>query len=92
VNAVFFTQILYNFAYGISGTDDVFKSDNGFKRLDVGASALAGIQFNQLQITLGYDLGLTDMTNMEGLNTAKELSGLSSVCNRNLKLSVGCFF
>jgi hypothetical protein len=78
------------FAYGLSGTDDAFNTL--FKRLDIGASALAGIQFNRLQITLGYDLGLTDMIDIDGWKTAKDLLGLSSVCNRNVKLSIGYFF
>jgi hypothetical protein len=80
------------FAYGISGTDDAFDSDEGLKRLDIGASALAGIQFYHLQITIGYDLGLTDMVDINGWNTAKDLLGLPNICNRNLKFSVGYFF
>jgi hypothetical protein len=78
------------FAYGISATDDAF--DELFKRFDAGISALGGVQFNQFQITVGYDLGLVDICDVNGWETAKDLAGLSSISNRNLKVSVACFF
>jgi hypothetical protein len=82
------------FGCGISGTDDIFKkNDEGyFKRLDVGAAAMGGIQFNKLQITVGYDFGLVDMMDVNGWKTVKDMLGLSSISNRNLKVSVGYFF
>ena len=76
--------------YGLSGTDDAF--DEMFNRFDFGLSAMGGIEFNKLQITVGYDLGLTDNMGMDGWKTIKDLGGLSSISNRNLKVSLGYFF
>lgn len=76
--------------YGISGNDDVF--DGMYKRFDFGLSAMGGVQYNSLQITLGYDLGLIDLIDAPGWKTAKDLMDLSSICNRNLKVSVAYLF
>lgn len=75
--------------YGIHASDDAFDQ---FKRFDFGLSAMGGIQFNKLQITIGYDLGLTDNVDIDGWKTAKDIYGLSSICNRDFKVSVGYFF
>lgn len=79
--------------YGLSGTDKAFDGDDGvFKRFDAGLTVMAGIQFNKLQIALGYDHGLVDMVDVQGWDTAKDLLDLSSINNRNIKVSVGYFF
>ncbi len=78
-------------AYGISDNEDGFKNGN-LKRFDFGLSAMGGIQLNKFQITAGYDLGLTDMIDMNGWSTAKDMLGLSSICNRNFKASVAYLF
>jgi len=77
------------FGYGISGTGDAFDM---FNRFDCGLSAMGGIQYNKMQITVGYDLGLTDNMGVDGWKTAKVLAGFSSISNRNIKVSVGYFF
>ncbi len=93
-------------AYGLSATDDVFDitshnsqhgedpgvADNMFNRFDAGLSFMGGLEFSSMQITIGYDLGLVDMVGLNGWKTAKDLLGLPSVCNRNLKISAVCFF
>lgn len=76
--------------YGLHGTDDAF--DETFKRFDFGLSAMGGIQFNKLQITIGYDLGLTDNVDFAGWETIKDLADLSSISNRNFKVSLAYFF
>ena len=79
--------------YGLSGTDNPFKKDEGmFKRFDAGLSFMGGIQFNKIQITLGYDLGLIDMMDMPDWKIAKDIAGLSSVKNQNIKVSLAYFF
>ncbi|MCL1937768.1 MAG: PorT family protein [Candidatus Azobacteroides sp.] len=75
---------------GIAGDDDAFKDT--FTRFDWGLSAMGGVQYNKFQITIGYDLGLMDMFNMDGWKTAKDMLGLSSISNRNFKVSVAYFF
>ncbi|MDR0231702.1 MAG: PorT family protein [Dysgonamonadaceae bacterium] len=78
--------------YGISGSEETFGDDGMFKRIDAGLSFMGGIQFNNIQITLGYDLGLIDMVDAPGWNTAKDILGLSSITNRNIKVSFAYFF
>ena len=80
--------------YGISGSEDVFDSNEGmFKRFDAGLSFMGGIEFNDMiQITLGYDLGLVDKMDMPGWKTVKDVLDLSSISNRNIKVSVAYFF
>ena len=75
--------------YGLSGDEDAFDI---FNRFDFGLSAMAGIQYNKLQITAAYDLGLTDNMGINGWKTAKDLYGLSGISNRNIKVSLGYFF
>jgi hypothetical protein len=79
-------------AYGISGSEGAYGDDGTFKRFDAGLSAMGGIQFNKLQITAGYDFGLVDQIDVDGWNTLKDILGLSSVQNRNIKISAGYFF
>jgi len=62
------------------------------ERFDAGLSAIAGIEFRKFQITLGYDLGLVDAMDVDGWKTMKDLAGLSSIRNQNIKVSVGYFF
>jgi len=76
-------------AYGIYGNDDYFDT---FKRFDFGFSAMGGIQFNDLQITIGYDLGVINAADMDGWSDMKDAFDLSNICNRNFKVSVGYFF
>lgn len=81
------------FAYGISGSDDVFDGDKGFmKRFDAGLTAMAGVEISKFQVTLGYDFGLVDAMDANGWKTLKDLGGLSSIRNQNIKVSVGYFF
>lgn len=77
------------FAYGISGTEDVF---DVFNRFDFGLGAIAGIEYSKVQITVGYDFGVTDFVNVDGWKTAKDILGLSSISNRTAKVSVAYFF
>jgi hypothetical protein len=81
-------------AYGISGTENPFnkKDDGRLKRFDAGLSFMAGIQLDKIQIALGYDLGLVDMVDVPGWKTAKDFLGLSSITNRNIKVSLAYFF
>jgi len=87
-------------AYGISGTDDPFKENpliqnsDGMKmkRFDAGLSAMAGIEYNKFQITVGYDLGLVDCIGADGWSIIKDAYNLSSIYNRNVKVSIGYFF
>jgi len=78
-------------AYGLYATDKAYSDSGFFKRFDAGFSGMGGIQFNQLQITVGYDLGLVDQMDANGWKTAKDILGLSPIQNRNFKLSVGYF-
>lgn len=84
------------FAYGISGTDDPFKENEdgmtAFQRFDAGLTFMGGIQISNLQVTLGYDLGLVDMIDIPGWNTMKDVLDLSSITNQNIKVSVAYFF
>ena len=79
-------------AYGISGTDEPFQKNEMFKRFDAGLSFIGGIQFHKIQITLGYDLGLIDMMDASGWKTLKDIAGLSSITNQNIKVSFAYFF
>jgi hypothetical protein len=73
-------------AYGLSGTNKAFKER--MSRFDAGVSAMGGIQFEKIQITVGYDFGLTNIRKGE-LKKAKDLSRIS---NRNLKVSIAYLF
>ena len=82
-------------AYGIYASDFLGTDEDTFdilKRFDAGLSVMAGIEYDKLQMTLGFDLGLVDAIGLDGWKTAKDIYGLSSVCNRNIKVSVGYFF
>jgi hypothetical protein len=80
------------FAYGLNGSEGAYGDDGMFTRFDAGLSAMGGIQFNKIQITVGYDFGLIDQMDIEGWSTAKDILGLSAVQNRNIKVSAGYFF
>ncbi|MDR0683251.1 MAG: PorT family protein [Dysgonamonadaceae bacterium] len=73
-------------AYGLSGTNKVFKKE--LNRFDAGVSAMGGIQFEKIQITAGYDFGFSDIRKGE-LKKAKDLSRIS---NRNFKVSLAYLF
>ena len=79
-------------AFGISGSEGSYGDGGMFQRFDAGLSAIGGIQFHKLQITAGFDLGLVDQMGFDGWKTIKDITGASSVQNRNFKLSVGYFF
>ena len=82
-------------AYGVYGTNDPFEEDAmGFKlnRFDFGLSFMGGIEFNKFQITVGYDLGLTDIITGDAWQQAKDHNNVSSIKNSNIKVSVGYFF
>jgi hypothetical protein len=74
------------FALGLDGTDKAFK--NTLKRFDIGFSAMGGIQFEKIQLTVGYDLGLADIRKSE----MKKGTGLSRISNRNLKVSLAYLY
>jgi hypothetical protein len=80
------------FAYGINGSEGAYGSEGMFQHFDAGLSVMAGIEIDQLQITAGCDAGLVDQVKVDGWKTAKDLLGLSSILNRNFKVSVGYFF
>jgi Outer membrane protein beta-barrel domain len=66
---------------------DPFKSENGdnaaFKRTELGVGAIAGLRLpNGLFANIGYQLGLSNISNQDG-DTFK---------NRGLQLSIGYFF
>ncbi|KAA6352273.1 hypothetical protein EZS27_000455 [termite gut metagenome] len=96
INTSQYISILFGvgpyFAYAFSGNDNTFGDDGILRRFDFGLTAMEGIQYKKLQFTVGYDLGLTDMVDINGWKTAKDLYGLSSICNRNFKVSVAYFF
>ena len=71
------------FAYGISGSECAYGDDGMFKRFDAGLSVMAGVEINNLQITAGYDFGLTDQLDVNGWNTAKDVLGLLSIYLNN---------
>ncbi|MDR2086207.1 MAG: PorT family protein [Dysgonamonadaceae bacterium] len=79
-------------AYGINGSKGAYGSDGMLNRFDAGVSVMGGLQFNKVQITVGYDHGLFDQMDVNGWDTAKDILGLSSIQNRNVKLSAGYFF
>lgn len=83
-------------AYGVSSSEDVFDSnDDGgnFKRFDAGLALMTGMELKKnFQFTIGYDLGLVDMIDVDGWSAAKDYFDLSSVCNRNFKMSFVYFF
>jgi len=67
---------------------DAFKKEDeggaGYKRLDLGANAIAGIQFNSgLFVNAGYSLGLANLVDSEEGGSMK---------NRGLQLTVGYVF
>ncbi|MCC8145692.1 MAG: PorT family protein [Bacteroidales bacterium] len=73
-------------AYGVSSTDDLFGVV--FKRFDIGAAAMGGIQWENLQITLGADFGLNKLLKSSPTPETK----IPSVRNQNFNLSIACFF
>ena len=81
------------FALGLNGSDDPISfggDDSKLNRFDMGIALLGGVQYNKFQFTLGYDFGLIDAFDID---SQKQLQlQLSSVYNRNLKVSVGYFF
>jgi hypothetical protein len=79
-------------AYGINGSKGAYGNDGLFKRFDAGLSVMAGVEINKMQITAGYDFGLVDQMDVNGWNTVKDLLGLPSIRNKNIKVSVGYFF
>ena len=79
-------------AYGLFGSEGAYENPSIFRRFDAGFSGMGGIQFDKLQITVGYDFGLVDQMNVNGWKTAKDILGLSPIQNRNFKLSLGYFF
>ena len=70
-------------AYGISGSEGAYGDDRMFKRFDAGLSVMASVEINNLQITAGYDFGLTDQLDVNGWNTAKDVLGLLSIYLNN---------
>ena len=42
-------------AYGFYGSEGAYGKDGIFQHFDAGLSAMGGIQFNKLQVTVGYD-------------------------------------
>jgi hypothetical protein len=76
-------------AFGIYGSDDAYET---LQRFDAGASFMGGLQFRKTQLTVGYDLGLVDQMDANGWKTAKDIFGLSSIQNKNIKISVASFF
>lgn len=58
-------------------------SDGYYRRLDHGANAALGIQFNQFDFELAYLLGLRDLSSSD--------IGLSRVYNRSFRFTVGYY-
>jgi hypothetical protein len=68
-------------------------SIQGIKEEATGSEAeTSRLNFLQVPIYAGYDFGLVDQMDVDGWDTAKDILGLSSVQNRNIKISVGYFF
>lgn len=63
-----------------------------FKRYDIGASAMLGIQYGNYQLSVGYDHGLIDMTKSDDWIKIKEDYNLKNISNRNFKVSIAYFF
>ncbi len=79
-------------ACGVVGDFDI-EGENFFKRFDAGIGIMAGVEVTKnAQISVGYDFGLLDIVNINGWKTAKDLYGLSTIANRNLKVSFAYFF
>jgi hypothetical protein len=80
--------------YGLSATDDMFDGDTDghFNRFDYGLSAMAGVQFYKVQITLGYDLGLGKLNSGNIWKDANDLLDLPAISNRNIKVSLAYLF
>jgi len=75
------------FAYGLWASDDLF-DDKAFQRFDAGLALIAGFEISRLQITAGYDLGLTN----GGKDKFWDGKKSSSLRNRNFKIGIGYFF
>lgn len=73
------------FAYCISQEKDIYESH--YKKFDMGLSAMSGIQWDNLQIVVGYDLGLINSVK----NTSDLITSLPSGKNRNIKVAIACF-
>ena len=80
------------FGLGFAGSDKTFGDDGFLRRGDFGLSAIGGVQINNIQLTIGYDLGLIDLIDSNGWKTVKDVLGLSSVSNRNFKISMAYLF
>jgi hypothetical protein len=74
------------FAFGLSGTNEPFK--DMMKRFDAGFSVMGGIQFEKIQLIMGYDMGFLDLRK----DAMKKWAGTSKVSNRNLKVSLTYFY
>jgi len=78
------------FAYGVYGKYDIFEV---LDRADFGLSFLWGVQFNKMQLTAGYDLGLVDIMDIDGWDTIRKYDkSIPKIANRNLKISIAHFF
>lgn len=67
--------------YGGDGNSTNVFGDDAMKRFDFGLGLKAGVEFNQkFQISIGYDWGLIENIKDSGNK------------NRNLMISLGCFF
>ena len=80
------------YAHGVHGNleDITFEI---FDRVDFGMSFLWGVQFNKMQLAMGYDLGLTDIMGVTGWDTMRKLDkSIPKISNRNLKISAAYFF
>lgn len=54
--------------YGSSEIEADIFGDNGAKRFDAGLGLRVGVEFSKFQVSLGYDLGLTNMYDGGGKN------------------------
>ena len=80
------------YAHGIHGNGEDLTFEF-FDRVDFGMSFLGGVQFNKMQLTIGYDLGLNDIIGVTGWDTMRKLDkSIPKVSNRNLKISIAHFF
>lgn len=73
-------------SYGISFPEDLF--DIIYEKWDMGCTAMGGIQWDNLQITLGADFGLKKIVDQAQSDKDK----IPSIKNQNFTLSIGCFF
>lgn len=73
-------------AYGVSFGNDDFRKE--YKKNDWGVAFMGGIQWDNLQITIGAELGLYKLKSLTDLLGNEE----SVIHNRNFTFSIACFF